>query len=191
MVLAVRKMIDLPHDEEEKLSRFCHAFSLRKGELFVREDEIPDRIGFVCQGLFRYYYLDRNGNEFTKGFFPENTILSAYSAMVQNRGSYFSIEALEDSTLVVIRYADWLRLQEGHRCWDKFLVQMIGKGFIKKESREREFLLFDAEERYRLFRQEYPGLERRVKQHAIASYLGITSVALSRIRKKMGLINIG
>ena len=60
-----------------------------------------------------------------------------------------------------------------------------------KTEREREFLLFDAETRYKSFLNTFPGLERRIKQHLIASYLGITPVALSRIRKKMGFINMG
>jgi len=53
------------------------------------------------------------------------------------------------------------------------------------------FLLFDAEKRYTLFLQEQPNLDQRIKQNMIASYLGITNVALSRVRKKMGIVNIG
>jgi CRP-like cAMP-binding protein len=68
---------------------------------------------------------------------------------------------------------------------------LLEKGYCTKEKREREFLLFDAEARYQSFLKSYPGLEKRVKQHQIASYLGITNVSLSRIRRKMGLINIG
>ena len=48
-----------------------------------------------------------------------------------------------------------------------------------------EFLLLDAESRYKIFLEEYSTLENRVKQHMVASYLGITPIALSRIRKKM------
>jgi hypothetical protein len=62
----------------------------------------------------------------------------------------------------------------------------LEKGYCIKEAREREFLLFDAKARYRSFLSTYPGLEKRVKQHLIASYLGITPVALSRVRKKNG-----
>ena len=65
------------------------------------------------------------------------------------------------------------------------------KGYATKEKRERELLLLDAESRYKSFIHEFPHLEPRIKQHMIASYLGITPIALSRIRKKMGLINIG
>ncbi|WPP52409.1 Crp/Fnr family transcriptional regulator [Catalinimonas niigatensis] len=98
---------------------------------------------------------------------------------------------MEDAEILVIDYEAWQNLHAQHRCWSDFLVAVLEKGFITKERREREFLLFDAEKRYTLFLERYPGLDQRIKQHLIASYLGITSVALSRIRKKMGVVNLG
>jgi CRP-like cAMP-binding protein len=56
--------------------------------------------------------------------------------------------------------------------------------FMVKEQREIELVLLDASQRYRLFQQEYPGLENRIPQYHIASYLGITPTQLSRIRAK-------
>ena len=61
---------------------------------------------------------------------------------------------------------------------------------LLNEEREAEFLLAAAV-RYLRFRAQYPGLGKRVAQYHIASYLGIIHVALSRIRKKVGLINPG
>ncbi len=56
---------------------------------------------------------------------------------------------------------------------------------MKKEKRESSLLLDDAQTRYIKFGNEYPGLESRIKQHLIASYLGITPVTLSRIRARL------
>jgi CRP-like cAMP-binding protein len=102
--------------------------------------------------------------------------------MIKNRPSYYTIEALEDSHILTFNYGQWKSLYDHHSCWSKVLLAILEKGYIKKEAREREFLLFSAEERYRSFLDEYPHLENRIKQHQIASYLGITPVALSRIR---------
>jgi CRP-like cAMP-binding protein len=183
--------VNLPAEQENRLLELGKEVVLRKGQNFLSEGEVPKKFAFVNKGLFRYYYVDRKGNEFTKGFFEENVFLSSYSAMIAGRESFFSIEALEDSSLVVFEYNHWKELFKQHNCWSLFLIAILEKGFTKKETREREFLLFDAEERYRAFSQNNPGLEQRVKQHMIASYLGITNVALSRVRKKMGLINVG
>lgn len=191
MIQSIRSVVDLPADQEKKLLSLCRPLSLKKGAFFIREGQIPRKFAFVKSGLFRYFYVDEKGNEFTKGFFPEGLFLSSYSAMVQDIPSYFTIEALEDGEILVIDYEAWQELRVQHRCWSDFLVAVLEKGFIKKESREREFLLFDAEKRYNLFLERYPGLNQRIKQHQIASYLGITSVALSRIRRKMDVVNLG
>jgi CRP-like cAMP-binding protein len=177
---------NIPEDELDKFLSISKTNSFHKGEYFIRAGEMPTKMGFVIKGLFRYVYISDEGKEFTKSFMPENRFLSAYSSMILNQPAYFFIEALEDSNILEISYHDWLDLRKSHPCWDRLLLQMIEKGFIVKEKRERELLLLDAERRYRIFLEEFPDLEARVKQHIIASYLGITPERLSRIRKKMG-----
>jgi len=175
----------VPNEQIEKILAISYIKNIIKGECFIREGEIPQNFAFVLSGLFRYYYIDKKGNNFTKGFFLENTVISSYSALIQKRKSYFTIEALENSVILVVNYDKWKILFEKELCWHKFLLFLLEKGYCIKEAREREFLLFDAEERYKSFLNTYPGLEKRVKQHLVASYIGITPVALSRIRKKV------
>jgi len=191
LINSLRSITEIPKSQAEKIHSMAHAGKLEKGECFIRAGDIPQKIAFVTKGLFRYYYLNEKGMEFTKGFFPQNTFISSYSAMIQNRESYFTIQALENSEIIVVNYQDWKKLIQEHDCWTRVILSFIEKGFCMKETREREFLLFDATERYASFLKTFPGLERRIKQHMIASYVGITPVALSRIKKKMHFINIG
>lgn len=190
LLKALHALAKLPPEQEEKLLALAKIATIPKGEYFIREGQIPRQFGFIGKGLFRYYYVDDCGNEFTKGFFAEGSFLSSYSAMIRNTPSYFNIEALENTEILIFDFLQWKSLSAEHPCWSAFLVAILEKAFIKKETREREFLLFDAEARYRSFLEEYPDLPNRVKQHMIASYLGITPVALSRVRRKMGIVNI-
>ncbi|WP_035455302.1 Crp/Fnr family transcriptional regulator [Algoriphagus terrigena] len=162
----------------------------KPGENFVKKDQIPQKIAIVKKGLFRYYYLTGEGKEFTKVFMPEGSILSAYSAMVSGTRSHFFIEAIEEATTVEITFDTWKKLRAQDPKWDRLLIAFLEKGYAVKEKREREFLFLDAEARYRQFLIDYPELEARVTQRIIASYLGVTPIALSRIRRKMGLINL-
>lgn len=191
MIQSIRSVVDLLEEQENKLFSICRPQSLSKGAFFIREGQVPRKFAFVNEGLFRYFYIDDKGNEFTKGFFPEGSFLSSYSAMIQEAPSHFTIEALEDAEILVIDYDAWKDLRTQHPCWGEFLLAMMEKAFIKKETREREFLIYDSEKRYLLFLERYPGLDQRIRQHLIASYLGITSVALSRIRRRMGVVNLG
>jgi CRP-like cAMP-binding protein len=180
----VKSMVHLPQEHESELQEMIRVKKIRKGTDFISEGEYPRGIGFVINGLFRYYYIDRKGEEFTKGFFPEHTVLSSYSAMIENR----PIQALEDSLVEVADYNKLMLLFGVYDWWKDFIILQVQKGFITKETRERELLLLNAEERYQKFLERFPSLEDRVKQHIIASYVGIAPESLSRIRKKLGLL---
>jgi CRP-like cAMP-binding protein len=185
LLTTVRAIADIPAEEEAKLCSILVNEDLKKGDTFIREGDVPQKFAFVCNGLFRYYYVNEKGNEFTKGFFPEKNFITSYTAMVRRQPSYYTVQALETARVLVIDYHRWQNLYHGHACWMTLLFALVEKGYMKKEARERELLILSAEERYRSFLNEYPDLEKRIKQHLIASYLGITPVALSRIRKEM------
>lgn len=171
-----------------RLEEMARPKTIAKGRHFLHAGDTPTQFGFILSGLFRYYYVDRKGHEFTKDFIPQGRFVISYSAMIQGRESFFAIQALEDSRVLVITYRDWQSLIGSHICWTRVVSVLIERAFMWKEKREKEFLLDDAETRYRTFLDEFPGLEKRVKQYLIASYLGITPVALSRTRKKLNLL---
>ena len=181
----IKSIVDIPLEQENKFSSLISIKHIIKGENFLSEGQPAKTIAFVKSGLFRYYYTDKKGNEFTKGFFAENSVLVSYSSIIEDRSSYFTIQALENSEIEIIDYIESQKIFTEHPCWNKFLVIQLQKALIMKTEREREFLLFDAEQRYSVFLQQFPKLDNRVKQHIIASYLRITPESLSRIRKKM------
>jgi hypothetical protein len=71
-----------------------------------------------------------------------------------------------------------------HPAWRRFRTRVLERLVLSKAAREYELLGLRAEARYRAFSERYPGLEARVAGKHIASYLGITAVHLSRLRRK-------
>lgn len=175
---------NLTEDMIDELYKLTSYRRFTKGEHFVRVGELPDSLAYNINGLFRLYYVDRNGNNFTKGFSVPGIFTVSYSAMVENRESFFSIEALRDSEALVVKYKDLMALADRDTRWYIFLFKLVEKVYIMKELREKSFLLDDATKRYNDFIQKYPDLVNEIKKYHIASYLGITPETLSRIRKK-------
>lgn len=174
----------IPDRQINAMWAISRTIQIAKGESFIRVGDIPSKFAIVISGLFRYFYVNDAGVEFTKGFFAAGTVISSYSAMIQDRVSYFTIEALESSWIVEVPYARWREMARNDLHWSRLLISLLERGYCTKEARERELLLCNAEERYRSFLLSSPGLEARIKQHQIASYLGISPVTLSRIRRK-------
>lgn len=176
---------EIPPKEFEKLVKISRTCYLKKSEYFQRVGELPHKFGFVISGILRLYYISEAGDEFNKSFCIKNDFVAAYSALLQNCVSRLSIQALEETTLLVVGYKDYLHLLNQHICWQILGRKIAEHLFIKKEGKESQFLLDSAETRYLEFLKEYSDLEVRIKQYHIASYLGITPVALSRIRTKL------
>ncbi len=175
----------IPREELRRLLKRKRTLTLAKNEYFLMAGEVPTTIGFVRSGLLRLFYIDLDGAEANKHFCVEYTIASSYGAFLQREESKFYIQALEDTKLLTIDHQTYLDLLNSHSCWQIVARKLAEMLFILKEKREWEFLLSNAQERYVQFLKDYPGLERRVSQYHIASYLGITPESLSRIRASL------
>ena len=170
------------------IDNIFYSSTVKKNEFFVKAGENPDKFGLIISGIFRYFYIDNDGKEYTKYFALENDLLISYSAILLGEVSRFYIEALENSEILISSFKTFNELTENNLSWNKIARKLIEQQYIKKEIREYQFLFDDAETRYLHFLDEYPDLIESVKHYHIASYLGITPVALSRIRKKLNLL---
>jgi CRP-like cAMP-binding protein len=169
---------------EEDWMLFVHGTRVKhiaKGTCVVRAGDPVDLAYYCVRGLFRLYYLLPDGREYNKGFAMEYDFITSYGAMISREASYFSIEAMEDAVVIEIPYSLLEGLVDRSHSWERFVRRSVEALYIKKEERERQLLLLSARERYEQFLLKYPGLDARLPQYHIASYLGITPVSLSRL----------
>lgn len=170
----------------ESFIQITHKTTIKKGQQFVRAGDKPEYVGFNLNGIMRLYYIDDHGNDFTKGFVTEGKFIISYSAQVEKRPSYFTIEAIEDTEILKFKYNDWLKLIDSDSRWYPILYNLVQTTYIMKEKREKSFLLDDAKTRYLEFEKSFPNLINRIKLSYVASFLGMKPETLSRIRKKVG-----
>ncbi|WP_319476476.1 Crp/Fnr family transcriptional regulator [Marispirochaeta aestuarii] len=180
----LNRFSDLPYEKVENgLSLLKHQ-RVNTREHFIKIDAVSDKLAFIARGLFRVYYITDDGSEKILVFRGSGYMLSAFSAFLENKVSWFGIQALEESDLLYITFEDYKKQVQKDPFWQIINARYIEMLFIEKEKRERELLSDNAETRYKHFLKKYPGFETRIKQYHIASYLGISPVALSRIRNK-------
>lgn len=159
--------------------------SLRKGEFFTRPGQPATRFSVVLSGLVRHYYVDPKGTESVKAFRGPFEVSGPYAEILLRRPSRTFIQALTDAELLVFKVADVDAAAERSLELQRLVRRFVELQFVAKEQREYEFLLLSAEERYRQFCASLPELLHHIPQHQIASYIGITPVALSRIRGRL------
>lgn len=152
---------------------------------FLQEGEKSTEMAMVTKGLFRSYYIDEQGNDVTKYFYPEGSMLFSYVAFLTQKASDYSIQALEDSEILLAKISDFEEVVKGNYQLLLFYKKILDDVLVNKEEHASSFKLYSATERYQQFLAQYSGLEKRIKQYQLASYLGVTPVSLSRIRNKL------
>ena len=184
------QMVSIPESEWEYVVPYFSERTFQKNDFIVRAGELSNDFYFIIKGLVRYFYLTVSGKEFNKHFAMENRLAGSFQSLVLNKPCGFFIQALERTETLVLPNKLLTESFDRHVCWERIGRINAERLAIMKELREKEFLLDSLEIRYRRFLEEYPGLLNRIPQYHIASYLGVTDVALSRIKKK-SKINIG
>lgn len=157
---------------------------LKKGEHLFREGEVSNVIGFVTRGLIYTYYNNDDGKIRVKNFAWEGRLISPYAAILEKKPANFSAEAIEPTLVLVLdgrRLEEW---QERHVCWERLTRKCAEKIVIERERREFETLAMSYDQRIDSFFEQFAPIIDRIPQYLIAGYLGITPVALSRIRAK-------
>lgn len=170
---------------EKEWTAFSSLFaevSLPKGTFFAREGQCEKHIGFLLNGVVRAFYRNSEGHEYNKTFFTDLEFIGAYTSLITGNENQINIQALTDCRVLVADYTSIKALFPEYRQVETFARLMAESFYAYKEKREIEVVLLQADERYKLFKAEYPGLENLIPQYHIASYLGITPTQLSRIR---------
>jgi len=177
--------LTLPPEQWRALGAMLVPKRVAKGERFLDEGEPANPFAVVRSGLLRFFYVDADGSEATKAFRGPCELAAAYSEMLLGIPSRTIIEALEDTEMLVGDYARVSTLYARNPCWQEVGRRIAEHYYVEKERREFELLQLSATERYLRFSQAYPGLLGRIPQYHVASYLGITPVALSRIVSRL------
>lgn len=154
-----------------------------KDELFARQGETADKIGFITEGLFFMYIIKDDGNMFAKEFMPENNfLLSSFSPNVANNVNICSVltsqilEAKYSRVQAIINNNPTLKLLSNNKLEIEYNSMC---------ERLESFAAISAYERYLKFKQKFSYIEDKIPQYLIASYLGITPTHLCRIKAEL------
>lgn len=171
---------------EQTLRQTLIPVKFSKGQFLVREGDANGVLYHIDQGLVRFVYTTGDGREFNKSFAAEGEFVGCLRSILTQQPCRFAIQALEATQTLALypqeRETLWKKYPELER-FGRLLAERLA---LRKEEREAEFLLDSAECRYQRFINDHPTLQERIPQYHIASYIGITDVALSRIRKRLG-----
>ncbi|MDP9076941.1 MAG: Crp/Fnr family transcriptional regulator [Bacteroidota bacterium] len=176
--------ISLEAAETEYVLSVLQHKSVKKNASVLDGGEICRHIYFVDKGCLRIFHKDKEGDEHNISFCPENWWAVDISSFSGQSPAFYSISALEDTEVFYLSYPALEKLFMEVPKFERFFRILTQNGFNLYQHRITSNLSKTAEERYLQFQKQYPKLEQRIAQKHIASYLGITPVFLSMLRRR-------
>ena len=170
-------------EEQQAIESKLEKVSLSKNSILLKANEIVDYQYYVLNGCLRTFHIDDSGKEHTLQFAINDWWISDYTAFFNHTKAIMSIECLQDATLYKISKKDMELLYLKIPKLETFFRRKMERAFASFQKRILANLSQSAKERYFDFIGTYPNIEQSVKNYHIASYLGMTTESLSRIRK--------
>lgn len=184
----IHQLLSISQFTPDEIERINHSFSshhFRKGEFILSADSVAKEIHFIVDGLVRTFY-SLNGKEITTYIACDNGFISSYSSFINQTRSFEYIQCLESSQTISITYNKMESLYQEIPSWEKVGRILAEKNYLCMADRVLKLQMIPAKEKYLNFLQtSEPKIIQRTPLIHVASFLGITSESLSRIRKSI------
>lgn len=184
----IRSKVSLSVGEAEQIKSLFTIRKVKKRQLVLAAGIIGQEFFFVRRGLLRMFSTDDKANEHVIHFAPEGWWMADNYSFLSGQPAIFSIEALEDSDLLVLSKDHLDILSTRVPVMERYFRLLMQAGIVSLHRRIGNSQSQTAEQKYRQMIELYPNIVIRTPQHFIASYLGVTPETLSRIRKKVSTL---
>lgn len=176
---------DLADEEFPRCTSLMAPRRLRKGHTLSQTGEPCRYLAFVTSGCLRAYSVDEKGEEHVVQFALEQWWITDMYSFLTGKPAEYVIEALEESDVLLIDANAYEQVCATVPAFERYFRILLQNNYVATHRRLLATISLSAEERYLQLIAEYPPIVQRVAQRHIASYLGITPEALSRIRGRI------
>ena len=156
---------------------------LKKDHILVNLGDIPFNFYIIKSGVIRSYIIDKNGKEHTKTIYTPISTTGNLTALIKNEPSNLIYECLTNCDVLECNYNDFNDLALKHHDLTIFHYKVLERIYIREEEKILDLSMLNATQRYEKLKKKTPGIDNLINQYHIASYLNITPVQLSRVRK--------
>jgi CRP-like cAMP-binding protein len=181
----INKINPIPKKSSDKLISLIKVKELKKGDNIVDVGEIPNEFYILKSGVIRSFYTDEKGKEYIRHIFTPFKAAGALGALILDKPSKLSYDCLLDCEVYVFNFKEFKCLIEKDHAICRLYASVLEVIFLTLESKIYDLSVLNATERYLKLKKQNPDIENLIPQYHIASYLNITPVQLSRIRKEI------
>ncbi|QMW05079.1 Crp/Fnr family transcriptional regulator [Spirosoma foliorum] len=171
-------------DDWLRFSSIVEAVTYKKNDFLIQAGQVEKYIYYLDEGMVRLF-LNDNGRDISLDFIFTNDFVSAYSSFLTGQPTAFTVQALSDVQALRFSREKLLTLYDQSHKAERIGRLIAEQAFLRKTSREVQFLTTTAKQRYVYLLEQNPVLVQTIPVRHLASYLGIAPESLSRIRREV------
>jgi len=154
-----------------------------ENELIEKEKEKVVSEFIVLDGIIRAYVINHKGDDVSINFFTEHTAITPSLMRSLNDRAFYNLQVIsKNATLLVFNKKGMFEEMQNFEDLEQFGPKVMMLDAMQRVERELVLLKSNGKERIEWFRKRFPNLENSIQHYHIASFLGMTSTSLSRIR---------
>ncbi len=182
-LIKILLLFGLDHNRaKQTASVFRTEIILDKNDFWVKENTVCKYLGFITQGMLRYYYINDAGDEVTRWVSLEGEFTTSLGSYIKNIKTHENIQAIKPVKLLAVHKEEWEAFCKENEYARFFWTKAIEEYLIEIESRIYSLIALNARNRYHQLIQTYPKLVKEVPDKYLSSVLGIKPRHLTRLR---------
>jgi CRP-like cAMP-binding protein len=187
MIEYFKRLNILSEPDLRKLSNYLIAKSIPKKGFLIKQGQICNEVSLIKSGILRSFYVNHEGEEITNCIAFEDELMAGYTSFITQEPTEENIQALTDTELITIAKSDLTKLFDSSIAWQKAGRILAEIQYIELEKRKDSFQKQSAAYRLDMLFRTHPKYIKLIPLNYLASFLGISTRHLSRLRKEVNL----
>jgi len=178
----LQKTVDFTAQELDEFTSYFEQAFIKKRQFIGQPKFTATHRNYVVRGAFRAYVICKDGHDHTIQFAIDDWWISDFNSYIFQEPAELFVVALEDSIILQISYEDEQKLKAANHKFETYFRRTAELATAAMQRRIISNLTQAAPKRYSSFIDKYPNIVQRVPQYALASFLGMTTEYLSKLR---------
>lgn len=182
---SMNQVSPISRDSFDSFIQLCVLKTYPAKTTLIKIGDLNKKVFLILDGVTRIFSVNERGKEITKAFYTKGGYTTVIRSNLFNLPSPLEIQTLTDCTILEFHHTDIQELAKNKKDFALYQLKALQHIIIGLEKRLKSLTTHTAKDNYLQLISDIPNINEIIPQTKIATYLGVTSTQLGRIKSKL------